>query len=101
MANKKEIEIRIITNGYFDGTRIYVDGKEWVVKEINFSAAIPRRMHGRLVGGKCNFQAQREVNGEIIPVMAYGDAFEKIAEARELNKGKDDEEHTDETGIGQ
>ena len=84
--NEKTVEIRIVTNGNFDGTRLYVDGKEWRVKEINFSASIPRRTRSGLKGGRCHFQVQRDVNGEIIPVIVYGASFEKLAEARELEQ---------------
>lgn len=99
--NGKKVKIVIETDGFFDGTTIYVNGKEWKCKEINFSASIPRRTRNGLKGGRCHFQVQRDMNGEIVPVIVYGAAFEKLAEARELNKEKDDEEHTDEGRTGQ
>lgn len=96
MANRKKVEIRIVTDGYFDGTELFVDGREWKVKEINFSASVPRKTQHGLRGGKCHFQVQREVDGEIMPLVFYAGAFEKLAEARELREEKEDEEHTDE-----
>lgn len=87
MAEKKTVEIRIVTDGNFSGTKLYVNGREWKVKEINFSASIPRRTRNGLKGGRCHFQVQREVNGEIIPCIVYGAAFEKLMEASELEDG--------------
>jgi len=89
MGNDKSIEIKIITNGYFDGTRLFVDGEEWKVSEINFSASIPRRTPDGWRGGKCHFQVQRDVNGMIMPLAFYAGTFEKLAEARELQKEKE------------
>ena len=92
MANKKEVEIRIVTNGYFDNTIIYVDGEEWTVQEFNYSASVPHRVRGNLRGGKCSFQVQREIGGKIYPMKFYAGDFEKLAEARELQDEKEDEE---------
>lgn len=96
MANGKEVEIIIRSNGYFDGTRLFVNGREWKVKEINFSASVPRRTPNGLRGGKCHFQVQRDVGGEIMPLVFYAGTFEKLAEAGELQKEMDDGEKADE-----
>lgn len=93
----KSVEIRIITNGYFDGTRLFVDGEEWVVSEINFSASIPRRTASGVRGGKCHFQVQRDVNGQVMPLAFYAGSFEKLAEARELQKEQENKNGRDDT----
>lgn len=101
MAGRKKVKILIETDGFFDGTRIYVDGEEWLVKEVNFSASVPHRVNGHWKGGRCNLQVQREIDGKVYPMKFYAGDFEKLAEASELNgKEQDDGEDPDERGTG-
>lgn len=82
------MEIRIETDGYASGTRVWLNGEPLErVKEFKFSVAVSHIMDGRRVGGNAKMQYVSEnPKGRMVPQEFFGGGFEKFDEG-EMWKG--------------